>query len=459
MNYERPRLAVHVLPRRHLIDGEEVVVLHNAKNGELLKLPAELYAIVAYADGTRDLDGIALAASRDGHFTRMSVITSLMETLNSYGALADGIEPAEPAVTTPRLLTTDALSFPDLPLERLEGHRFCCTGAGSCCAQYATIGVTADDLIRARRAGLQTLPGDHREERVVLPLYGGAFRQAMTLVNGRCLQLTADSQCGLHHRGGPSAKPVACAAFPAVLVEDGEKVRLSAALECDCVFHSRDESEGASLLPMSSSLHQLPAGLTVRRLPRDLELTASQTVPTATYAQWSKDLPPTTNAPWACATLAAGLAERGLRDLGTSERDESLRLPALSALRSALRVYSASMDQAAESSNAWRSPKDRTRLLRNTIAQAARSLQDPNKFQTLLSREQSSDEAFTLRMSLFGYHLVGERPFAETLVELAVVFLVARELLESNAPVGHPIAAVLACGRGAQPKGNSDAQF
>lgn len=452
MRHERPRLAVHMLPRRHVIDGEEVVVLHNAQTGELLKLPADLFAIVAYADGTRDLDGIALAASRDGRFTRMSVIGSLLDTLDGYGALTGGIEPVSPAVTEHRLLTKKSLDFSDLPLERLEGHLFRCSGSGACCSQYSTIGVTEGDLIRARRAGLQTLPGDNREERVTLPLYGGADRLAMTLVEGRCLQLTGDGKCGLHQRGGPLAKPAACTAFPAVLVEDGERVRLSAALECDCVFHSRDNIEGESLLSKSRSLHQLPAGLTIRRLPKELRLTNSRAVPTSLYAHWSRDTCTSTNAPWACATLAAGLGERGLRDLDASEGDESLRASALTAMREGLHVYSTTMTQAAQSSNAWRSQTDRTRLLRNAVADAALALQSTDIFNSRFSQQQSSDEAFALRMSLFGYHLVGERPLADTLMELAIAFLVARELVESRAAVGHPLAAVLACGRGAQTK-------
>ncbi|WP_437580493.1 hypothetical protein [Sorangium sp. So ce887] len=67
----RPRLAAHVLARRHLVGEDERVILHDLRSGQLLQLGPREWALVSAADGTRDVEGIAIAAAREGAHARV----------------------------------------------------------------------------------------------------------------------------------------------------------------------------------------------------------------------------------------------------------------------------------------------------------------------------------------------------------------------------------------------------
>jgi hypothetical protein len=89
----RPRLADHALLRRHVTDGQLRYVVHHAGTGALVMLDERAYAIAMLADGTRDVDGIALAASRAGVYERASEIDAVLAALAGADLIAHGVEP------------------------------------------------------------------------------------------------------------------------------------------------------------------------------------------------------------------------------------------------------------------------------------------------------------------------------------------------------------------------------
>ncbi len=444
----RPRLADHALARRHVVDGEEVVVIHDARDGSLCRLDPASFALLACADGTRELEGIALAASRAGLYTRLGEITSLLSELDALGLLDEGVEPGPmPTEREDRVETPAPEPLASRPLEALGGYRLSCTGAGGCCRQYGSVALSADDVSRGERAGFARLPGDVRGERVWLPLYGAVRteRVAMTTVDGRCLQLLDDDRCGLEARGGHGAKPVGCRSYPATFVDDGEQVRVSVACECDCVFESRARSGGAPLHP-GRVVADLEAHLTIRRLPAEIAVAPGTGAPRHEVAAWSR--------------LVAGQVEKGgvlERLVALAAELEAGRLvpwPAPTALSEQrllgpLSALADLMERAARSAESWRSERDRTRVLRRLVADRARALVESAEARAAAFGDSSwsEDEALAVRATIFGHHVAGETDLAGGLGALAARLVVARAL--GRTAVGHPIAAVMAAMRGA----------
>src|SRR6185369_6332943 len=89
----RPRLANHVLARKHLVDGEPRVVLHDTRADRLLQIGLREWGLIAAADGTRDIEGIVLAAAREGAHARAPALRSFLEQLHAAGLLEDGAAP------------------------------------------------------------------------------------------------------------------------------------------------------------------------------------------------------------------------------------------------------------------------------------------------------------------------------------------------------------------------------
>ncbi len=454
MNKKRPRLADHALVRRHIVGGEAIAVVHDARSGALFQLPPHLLDLVLCADGTRDLEGVGLAAVRAGMAESPEEIAELIDELDALGLIDEGIEPP-PARSDAFRYETPALGTDaDKPLEHLDGYGFACSGKSACCRQYGSVTLTAEDVVRARRAGLETAPGDELGDKVFLPLFGGVRteRVAMTLVDGRCLQLTGSGRCGLEERGGPLAKPIACRVYPASLLDDGERVRVSVAPECDCVFASL-ESSGAPLVAGQRG-RDLPAGVRVARMPELVAIAGEQIRPRDVFARWSLEAArsvPRAQVPQKVAALAAALealkpAEELPRWSG-DERDGS----SSDALFAAIGGFAARMEAAAAAAAEWRSAKDRTRILRRRVAEASRKLASNRAhFERALADEpRPRDEAFFARAILFGHQLSPAEPVVQGLFALAVRILASRALAETAPELGHPIAAVQAAARGA----------
>lgn len=435
----RPRLAGHALMRRHSIDGSERVVIHHAVSGALVSLDPRSAEIALLADGTRDRDGIALAASRAGCFTRQSEVDALFDALDESDLLADGIAP--PAMRP--LATPLPPEMATLPVEVLPEYAFRCSGVGACCMQYASIALGEADRERGR--GLfTTLAGDPGAKRVSLPLQGDdESRSAMTLVDGACLQLDADNACGLHRRGGFDAKPAACKAYPATFVLAGDRVTVSTSVECDCVLLSL--GGGGEPLARATIAAELPVGIQVRRLPEEISWVGDERVPRHRYLDFRRDAlaaGPSTNTVAFALSLARAVRDgKAISTLAPAEVEAMVREP--------LGELGHSMTAASQAAESWRSPRDRTRLMRREVASAATTLARRGA-DALDASPFAEAEAFTLRAALFGHALAGGVPFATALTDFAVRLLVARELeLGGRRALGHPIAVVMAAARGA----------
>lgn len=123
------------------------------------------------------------------------------------------------------------------------------------------------------------------------------------------------------------------------------------------------------------------------------------------------------------------------------------------ALRPQLQGLASWASSAADSAEAWRSPRDRVRVGRRTLADAAgRAL----GCQHLKAASAPADERFYVCASIFGHHLISSsdssgkgfvRPLAEVLRERAARLIVAREIDRTS----HPLATVEALLRGQGP--------
>src|SRR5437773_9342804 len=89
----RLRLADHVLARKHLVDEEERIVLHDTRTGRLLQIGPREWGLLAAADGTRDLEGIVLAAAREGAHARAPALLAFLEQLHAAGLLEEDAAP------------------------------------------------------------------------------------------------------------------------------------------------------------------------------------------------------------------------------------------------------------------------------------------------------------------------------------------------------------------------------
>lgn len=430
----RPRLSERAWVRRHLTDGVERTFVHDALTGGLLDLDREAQIVALAADGTRDVEGLRLAVAAELGAATIDGVMEVLRPLGEQGLLVEGPPPraAEPAPPT----DLPSRSSDARPLERLPDHRFACSGRGACCRQYASIVVTREDLVRARRAGLRALPGDPAEERVVTPLAGSIAggRYAMTLVDGVCLQLEAEARCGLHVRGGSSAKPVGCRTFPAALVDDGETLRVALGLECDCAF-DRASADGRPLLPDAATTDDL-VDLPIRRLPQAISFTETSSLTPAELRRWADAA--------RAALPRVGLPQH-LAHAIVPPAGRSSNAPVQLAL--AVRSLAERMRSAATAAAAWRSARDRTRLLREAVAECAEGLVGEPFSRALADERRAEDEHFATSVVLFGHLAVGDVPVSRRLGQLGAELVVARALGAARPELGHPIAAVLSATR------------
>jgi len=445
----RPRLADAALLRRHRINGADVWLLHDTSRNEVLELTPRQVEQCLVFDGTRDLGGVLLASARRGAYRRASEVIGLLTDLADRGLLADGTEPPAPQLEAP---DTTPVVPADRPLEVLP-FRLRCDGGGSCCMTYGSIPFSPDEQRRADAAVpevAETL-GEHR----FLPLHGAepSALRSMTTLDGACAFLE-DGLCRIHARAGMEAKPRACQAYPAQLVDDGEAVRVSVAVECVCVLTSLHGEGGQSLVSDDIRLSSLlPSGTSVPMLPDRIAVTSDTVADRAALRAFTSavlDIVPDeadgVALAWSLARhleAAKGLCAPDQLELDTPSPEELA--PWLSALHAQLRDKCLHVG--------WRSPRDRSRLRSDWLCNAAASLLDaPVVASTMAAQPTPRDEAFTLRASLWGYQILTP-DLVTGLRDRAIRFLVARRCHDITPDAvepaaSHPIAAVEAMMRG-----------
>ncbi len=425
------------MPRRHFIDGVETLCIHDARTQRMVRLEPRYWDLIACADGTRDFDALVLASARAGAYRRASELRALFDQLADAGLLEDGIDaPLPPHQRPPE--TPD-----DRPLLALPGYTLSCDRNGSCCAQYGSIRFGELEANRARALVPGVLRSSHAPDgldRVFLPLYGSMSTRelAVALVDGRCAYLDDEGSCRIHSASGAEAKPVTCQLHPATFVDDGTSVRVSIGVECRCVLSSVGVRDGAPLVPPSMSTRgALDRRVTVRALPLSVPITPSRTMSRQAIARWSTE-----------AIDAIDEGDVALRFLALARSLEidaaPSEPPVLSSLQRFFEPLRRSTEDAARSAESWRSSRDRARIARRAVADAAARLAREGP----VHPPHPQDEAFYLRATLFGHHAVADGlPLCDALRDRALRVLVARAL------EGHvrPLALVEATLRGAQP--------
>lgn len=476
----RPRLAPHVLPRRHVVDGEERVVLHDLREKRAVQIGAREWGLIAAADGTRDVDGIVLAAAREGAHARAAALRGFLEQLHGAGMLVDGIDDpaatvataeaptAEPAASAH---TVEALGAGSLagdapvvdrgsrPLDVLPGFTLHCDGSGSCCRFYGSVIFGPVEAARARALLPMVREGGARHERVFMPERGSGPTggAAVTYCDGRCAYLGDDDLCALHAAGGPAAKPIGCQTFPASFVDDGEAVRVSVSVECACVLASVDRAGGSALVPARARIRDdLDPTLVIEELDREIPIAGWTSAPRAEFLAWSRHIAsvlPASDTAAALLSLAHTVDTDGLDHEAASRAITAPTPISLDEVRALAEPLAKLAARRAAEDAAWRSPRDLVLRAARWIAAAASALADREIAPAILAAPPPAprSEQFYLAALLHGHRLVGDRPLATALRDRAMRILVARALAPildavpedaRDTAAAHPLALV-----------------
>lgn len=449
----RPRLAEHALVRRHVVDGVEMVVIHDARSGDLVRMGPREWDLVAGADGTRDFDALALAAAQKGAYRRASELGAALSHLHAAGLLADGI--AHPAPVD----TGDAKRRLDV----LAGYSLTCDGSGSCCAMYGSVLFSPLEAARARSVCPEVRDGGNHPERAFTPEHGarpdGAL--AVALIDGRCAYLGDDGRCALHVAGGEQSKPRGCRVYPATFVDDGEALRVSVGVECACVLASVGKDGGAPLVDAGAETRGDLGAVRVVVLPETIAITAAASAARATFAAWSSAVVEVLPAiddgaadPVALLwSMARAIEAHGLDVEATRAAIQAPSGPTQAEIATAVAALIARAEARVETADAWRGARDRSRLVSHWIAAAARALRDADKLDAaLVEASFRRDELFFLHAQVHGRLLAGEAPLAVALRDRALRLLLARalapELPPSEPSRAHPLSLVEVMMRG-----------
>lgn len=440
---ERPRLAEHAWPRWHAVDGAEIVVVHDARTGDLVRMPARAWQLIAAADGTRDLAGICLAASQAGALLTREEVANVLTDLHRFGLLTDGVDPF--AMEAPHISENEG----DRALDVLPGFTLTCDGRGACCSVYGSIRFTHDEAERAR----VIVPGA-ADRRRFLPFAGSGAQRHVTApqVDGRCAYLAESGRCEVHHRAGAQAKPLGCRAYPATWIDDGEAVRVSVGIECACVVASIDRPGGEPLVPRGATRRRdLPTDLPVLALPDLVPIAPGKTAPRSAIAPWAAAAlarVATTSDPIAAAwSMAAELERDGLDPRAASGPDAA---PPLEEIFPWIQGVSERVARRAEAAATWRSSNDRVRIESERLrAWASRIAWDPASPAWRagpVDARHLAVERFVLAAQIFGRTLFTERGASDALRSRAARFAFVRALwaCEGAAPHARDPGEILA---------------
>ncbi|AKT37733.1 uncharacterized protein CMC5_018750 [Chondromyces crocatus] len=447
------------------MDGEERVILHDTRTGGRIVLDARTWGLLACADGTRDVEGILTAAAREGAHARIPALRAFLEQLHAAGLIDEGAaSTAGVAATTasaaqatpPAPSSADAdppASSPTSPerlLDVLPDFTLHCDGRGSCCRIYPTILFAPAETARARAALPLVLDAGDQPARAFLPEQGTGpcAASAVALDNGRCVYLQEDTRCGIHTAAGATAKPFGCRLYPAALVDDGQRVRVSVLVECSCVLASVDQHDGAPILPGAPRTRaDLDPALHITELPRALPITTDASAPRDDVIAWSRALlaaPPPADVPASLWALAAALERSGpCPDAAVRALSDAPPLTP-SHLAPWIEALAARVHRRASEDAAFRSPHDLAQRTFVWLAATTRALLLPDLVHLILTAEAPPArraERFHLRAALHGHQFLGPAPLAHRLRDAATRLIVARAMTLGLATVaGDPDA-------------------
>jgi lysine-N-methylase len=458
----RPRLAPDVAVRRHLVDGRPALAVHDTRDGRLAVVGEREGALLRCADGTRDLEGIRLAAERLGARATPSDVERWFSELRQAGLIVDADEwgaPTEDVRAEAPLRVADEVR----PLRPLPGYRLRCDGRGSCCRFYPTTLFTEADAVRARALAPDVLGAGDDASRAFTPSRGasglsadGAGRDfaglAVTMVDGACAYLDR-AGCRIHAAGGASAKPTGCRLYPASFVDDGECVRVSVLPECACVFRSGlDGATDGEPLILASNTAELDPLAHVERLPETLVVSDAATWSRTRYLDWHRAASTAIEADPAvdAAAFLHALAE-GLDDSGAAPRhgdDHDLR----EALAPELQELIVRARRRSALHAPWRSVIDLARLVPSWLAATGDVLARKG-----VGSPSWADERLYLRSVAYGHVWIADGvPLRSALRRRAARVLLARWLDHAARAEGfanhepaleHPLALVEAAAR------------
>ena len=446
------------------------MLLHDVETGDVVEIGPREWVLLSGADGTRDLEGILLAAGRENVQASRESLEQLLLGLKDAGMLAEGPAPRS-AQTRGHRVEDEAAKARDAkvplkerPIERLRGYSFHCDGHGSCCQLYATIVFSPLEAARARATRPEVLDAGDRHEHAFMPERGTGpcAGAAVALVDGRCAYLDG-SLCSLHKTAGAASKPIGCNLFPLALVDDGTKVRASVSVECACVLASVGKPGGAPILDEAMRVRgDLDPAIVVDELPPEVLLNGEKKASIEAYLTWSdaalEALDSSDDPALAAWALAEAMEAHGLDP--ARAREAVSASPEITGHLAAhyLAALADKAERRAKAQNAWRSPKDLCRRGVSIVAASATLLADPDVLAAVAAGAGAvpSDEAFYLRIALFGHQMVGY-PLAVALRDRAVAIWIARTFplaAEALYPgvaepaFEHPIALVEALLRG-----------
>lgn len=421
----RPRLADHVLARRHRQDGARVVVLHDVKADATIRVEERSWIVICGMDGTRDVAGLAAYATNKGAPTKVDEVETFLRDLAAAGLLEEGVA-GDTASTR-----SSSPSVGDREIEHLPGFRLSCDGKGTCCRFYPSIVFSPLEAARAR-ARLPTIERAGLEERQAFtPLAGTDDRMlSVALVDGRCAYLEDDGRCGIHRAGSAEEKPLGCRVYPARFVDDGTAIRASPWLECTCVLRSgAAAAPGGEPLTTASRGRDLDPAIFVETLPAMVRIGDDTQDDGARVAAISRRLAeiPITDGVAALYSLGRALETSGL---GATEAALAAPVvPDAAWLRPRLEVLAPRVDRF--SAETWRSLKDLPRQLAGALETACDLVRDlPDELLQGPGAYRNA-EAFYVRALLFGHQLVhpkGRSSMASMAYDRAFRVVLARAL-------------------------------
>ncbi len=415
-----PRLAEHVAVRRHLVAGEVVVVLHDTDSEQLATLGQREWAVLSCADGTRDL----AAASRLGQPTSREHLEEFLVQLAAAGMLREGPAPAVSA-PPPRSVVADR------PVVLPAGFGYHCDGSGSCCRIYQTTLFSPEEAVRARAVAPELLGAGQDGTAAFTPERGSTGptpeaaghcwrAAAVTMVQGRCAYLSSQQRCLLHERAGAEAKPLGCRLFPAVFVDDGRELRVTAAPECACVLRPWSGGQDAEALVADdvTTAGDLDPAIAIDVLPEAIAISADKHVPCAVYLRWSDGLegPKEHDVAQYLVDLAAGFGGN----------DDLERSPLPRRLEQELRVLRKRVAQRAARDACWRASTDLARLVPEWVGHAIESLLQPGLIPP--DADIGAEQRYYCLVAHGHLWVTSRRPLAEELRARSARLLVARQL-------------------------------